>query len=336
MTQEIERFELRTRVEKWPLKAPFRIAGYSWDHHAALWVGVYRNGHLGQGEAAGVYYKSETADSMAQQLESLRDELEAGVSRDELQRMLPAGGARNALDCALWDLEAQIERRPAWEIAGMKKPKPLVTTFTCGADEPDKMAAAAIAYKGARAIKLKLLGDMSDLDRVRVVREARGDVWLAIDANQAFTPPLFRKLLPILLDSRVSLVEQPFPVGEEALVDEFRKHIPIAADESVQTLGDLDKVAEHFDIVNIKLDKCGGLTEGLAMARTARQMGLELMVGNMTGTSLAMAPAYLLGQMCKIVDLDGPVFLTQDRTFRAQYSDGFISFPDAAWGAASS
>jgi L-alanine-DL-glutamate epimerase-like enolase superfamily enzyme len=209
----------------------------------------------------------------------------------------------------------------------------LLTTFTVGANEPEKMAADARAYTHARAIKLKLTGEAVDADRVRAVRSARPEVWLGVDANQGFTPVSFAKLLPVLIESRVELIEQPFRVGQEEALAGLHAPIPIAADESAQSLADLPRLAGRFNVVNIKLDKCGGLTEALAMARKARTLGLRVMVGNMVGTSLAMAPAFLVGQLCHIVDLDGPVFLTSDRTPRVQYENGTITCPEAVWGA---
>jgi len=323
---------LRTKIEAWPLKAPFRITGHTWEQLDVLLVTLESDARVGRGEAAGVYYKNDKPASMIRQLEALRPRIEAGLSREGLQKMLPAGGARNALDCALWDLEAKVSGRPAWQIAGLAKPHPLRTTFTCSADEPQEMAASARAYKDARAIKLKLTGEPNDADRVRAVRAARADVWLGVDGNQGFTRASLGALMPTLVEARVELIEQPFPIGQEALLDDLSSPIPVAADESVQSLADIPGLVGRFRVVNIKLDKCGGLTEGLKMAKAARDLGLDTMVGNMIGTSLAMAPAYLLGQHCQVVDLDGPVFLKTDRENPVRYADGFIECPEALWG----
>lgn len=175
------------------------------------------------------------------------------------------------------------------------------------------MVAAAIAYNSAKAIKVKLTGDSRDAERVRAIRAARKDVWLGVDANQSFTRDSLERLMPTLLETRVKLIEQPFLVGQEGLPDGFNAPIPFAADESVQGLADLPGLVGRFNTVNIKLDKCGGLTEGLAMARAARELGLDVMVGNMIGTCVAMAPAFLVGQLCSVVDLDGPTSLMADR-----------------------
>jgi L-alanine-DL-glutamate epimerase-like enolase superfamily enzyme len=194
------------------------------------------------------------------------------------------------------------------------------------------MAATALAYRDARAIKLKLTGEPIDADRVRAVRSARPDVWLGVDGNQGFTRPALEKLLPVLVDTKVALIEQPLPIGQEALLDGLRSPIPLAADETVQSLADVASLLGRFQVMNIKLDKCGGLTEGLAMARTARELGLDVMVGNMLGTSLAMAPAFVLGQLCKVVDLDGPLFLAADRAAAVGYKGGYINCPPGLWG----
>jgi L-alanine-DL-glutamate epimerase-like enolase superfamily enzyme len=326
---------MRVEIEKWPLAAPFRITGHMFELLEFVLVSLEKDGHVGRGEAAGVYYRNDHAASMARQIESLRMTIEAGIDRDLLQNMLPAGGARNALDCALWDLEASLTGRAAWRNAGLNEPRPLLTTFTCVADEPEKMAATARAYTNARAIKLKLTGEPVDAERVPAVRESLPQVWLAVDANQGFTRASLERLMPVLIDARVALIEQPFPIGQDALLDGFQSPIPIAADESVQGLADVVGLAGRFNVLNIKLDKCGGLTEGLAMVRASRELGLDTMVGNMLGTSLAMAPAFLVGQLCNIVDLDGPIFLKTDRTNSVNYSDGFIVCPETLWGGAS-
>jgi L-alanine-DL-glutamate epimerase-like enolase superfamily enzyme len=265
-------------------------------------------------------------------IESQRTNIEAGIDREGLRQLLPPGGARNAVDCAMWDLEARLAGEPAWKLAGLGLPSPLVTTFTVGANPPEKMAEAAVAYRGARAIKLKLTGAAEDAERVRAVRRALPDVWLGIDANQGFTRASLEELLPVLLSAKVQLVEQPFPVGREADLDGLQCPIPLAADESVQDSADIAPLAGRFNVINIKLDKCGGLTEALTMAQLARKHGLDVMVGNMTGTALSTAPALLLGQLCKIVDLDGPIFLREDRKPGTVYADGTVWCDPAVWG----
>ena len=326
---------LDVAIEQWPLVAPMRITGYTFEVIDVLVVTLKREGYVGRGEAAGVYYTGDKPASMIKQIEALKTIVERGISRDAVSKILPPGGARNALDCALWDLEAKLSGHSVWKIAELEAPRPLLTTFTCSADEPDRMAASARDFRDARAIKLKLTGEPNDAERVCAVREARPDVWLGVDANQGLTHASLQRLMPVLSEMRVSLIEQPFPVGQEELLDGFQSPIPIAADESAQSLRDLPQLAGRFNVVNIKLDKCGGLTEGLAMVRAVRAHGLDAMVGNMSGTSLATAPAFLVGQLCNIVDLDGPIYLKADRAITVQYIDGFVTCPDALWGHAS-
>lgn len=313
---------------------PFRITGYVFDAMPATVV-TLRDGPLeGRGEAAGVYYQDDNPETMLATLEGLRDTIEAGLTRTALRDLLPPGGARNALDCALWELEARRAGVAVWQLAGLPATRPLLTTFTVSADSPETMASAAVAYTQAQAIKLKLTGDW-ELDglRVRAVRAARPEVWLAVDANQGYTPDTLARLMPVLLETEVSLIEQPFKRGEEHLLDGMDRPIPIAADESVLSLAEMDRVPGRFDVVNIKLDKCGGLTEGLLMVEKARDLGVQVMVGNMAGSSWAAAPAFVLGQHCDIVDLDGPIFLKQDRSPGVIYEDGYVDCPDAVWGA---
>jgi L-alanine-DL-glutamate epimerase-like enolase superfamily enzyme len=326
---------LDVRAEKLRLAAPFRISGYVFEATDAIVVTITQGGHRGRGEAAGVYYLNDNLDHMLGEIEAHRAEVEAGVDRAALRAMMPAGGARNAIDCALWELQATQAGRPVWELAGLKPPKPLVTTFTLGADTPEAMAEGARGLSGAKAIKLKLTGELDlDLARVRAVRAVRPDAWIGVDANQGFARRDLDRLVAALVDARISLLEQPLPRGCEDELQGFKSPVPIAADESALTLADVRGLAGRFDVVNIKLDKCGGLTEGLMMAEKARRMGLGVMVGNMVGTSLAMAPAFVLGQLSDYVDLDGPTFLAADRRPSVSYEKGEIFCGDEVWGAA--
>jgi L-Ala-D/L-Glu epimerase len=323
---------VRAEVERWPLKAPFHITGRTWEAIEVVVVTVSDGTHIGRGEAAGVYYLKDDVSNIIRQLEAARPAIEAGMDRPGLERLLPAGGARNAVDCALWDLEAQRSGQPVWQLAGLSPPTPLVTTYTVGAGPPEQMAATAHAFRDARALKLKLTGEAIDGQRVLAVREAQPEVWLAIDANQGFDRERLETLMPILLECRVELIEQPFKVGQEAWLDDLGSPIPIAADESVQTSADIESLADRFDVINIKLDKCGGLTEALRMVKLARAQDLEVMVGNMMGTVLSTSPAAVIGQLCRIVDLDGPLLLREDRTPGTVYRDGAVWCPEAAWG----
>ncbi|HKT42302.1 MAG TPA: dipeptide epimerase [Rhodanobacteraceae bacterium] len=324
--------KLHTAIEKRTLKSPFHITGYTFTGFDALVVTLREGGCIGRGEAQGVYYMHDNPPGMLDQIEALRDRIERGITRTELLDCLPPGGARNALDSALWDLEAKQTGMPVWKLAGSTTPQALTTTFTIGADEPAVMADHARAFGDAHALKLKLTDDEFNAERVRAVRAARPDVWIMVDANQGFTRDSLTHLLPALQQCRVALIEQPFPVGRENWLDGIERPIPIAADESVQDHTDLARLAGRVDTINIKLDKCGGLTEALAMASQARAMGFDLMVGNMSGSSLAMAPAFVLAQQCEVVDLDGPLYLREDCSPGARYEEGMIWCPGELWG----
>lgn len=329
---ERTRLTLSATVEKMAMTAPFHITGYTFTHVDTLVVRLRSRNHVGCGEGLGVYYHDDRPASMLKQVEAMRETIESGVTRQQLLTLLPPGGARNAIDCALWDLEAKQSGQPVWKLAGLNPPQPLLTTFTVGADEPHVMAQRAREFTQARAIKLKLTDDPHNASRVRAVRDACPDAWIMVDANQGFTRESLTELLPTLIDANVALVEQPFPVGNEAWLDGFDCPIPLAADESVQDHHDLQKVAGRVQVVNIKLDKCGGLTEALILAREARHLGFKLMVGNMGGSSWSMAPACVIGALCMVVDLDGPTFLLSDRSPAAIYEDGRILCPDEVWG----
>ena len=325
--------KLDYRVETHRLAAPFRISGYVFEASELVVVELSEGKHFGRGEAGGVYYLKDDAPHIVELLESNRAAIEACGSREELRQMLPPGGFRNAVDCAMWELEASRLGVAAYRLAGIFAPRPLVTTFTLGADEPEVMAQGARNYTHAKAIKIKLTGSLElDVARVRAVREARPNVWIGVDANQGYAIHDLGALVHAMGEQRVALIEQPLPRGSEAQLEGFESAIPIAADESVLGLDDVPGLVGRFQIVNIKLDKCGGLTEALMMADEARRLGLGVMVGNMVGTSWAMAPAFILGQLCDVVDLDGPTFLKEDRSPGVEYRDGQIWCPDEVWG----
>lgn len=325
---------LELHNEPLPMSAPFRIAGHVFEAMPATVV-TLRDGDLsGRGEAAGVYYNNDHPEAMLATLEALRPRIEAGLDRESLRSLLPPGGARNALDCALWELESQRAGVPVWTLAGLEQVRPLLTTFTVGADAPEVMADHAAAYTQARALKLKLTGEPElDAARVRAVRARCPGAWIGVDANQGYDAANLGALLPALVEANVELLEQPCVRGRESDLEGVERPLPFAADESILDLAELEARHHHFDVVNIKLDKCGGLTEGLMMARRARELGKQVMVGNMCGTSLAAAPAFVLGQFCDVVDLDGPIFLKQDRSPSVRYEDGTIFCGDEVWGA---
>ncbi|MBY8829446.1 dipeptide epimerase [Hephaestia mangrovi] len=315
------------------MREPFRISGYLFNSMPSLVATITEGDLVGRGEAAGVYYLGDDPDHMTAEIERVRDAIETGADLDVLQALLPAGGARNALDCALWELESRRTGQPVWRLAGVSAPRPLVTTFTLPADRPAVILERLATFPPVKALKLKLDGDLAaDTDRVRTVRGARPDIWLGVDANQGYDGDQLDALAAMLADAGVALLEQPIPRGSEHLLDGWRSPIPVAADESILDGTELEAHRHRFDVVNIKLDKCGGLTEALRMVAMARRMGLTVMVGNMAGSSLAMAPAYVIGQCCDIVDLDGAWFLTEDPDAAKLYTDGTFTVPEGFWG----
>ncbi|RJG15292.1 dipeptide epimerase [Massilia cavernae] len=309
------------------LKQPFSIAGYRFEQQEVLRVTARDGACHATGEATGVYYLGDTAQSMQRDLAAIDSACWRGIDRLTLQRMLPAGGLRNALDCALWQLEANRRQLPLHVLAKLPRTHALLTTMTVGVASPEDMALAASCYVGARAIKLKLDGSALDGERIRTVRRRCPQVRLLVDANQGWDMAHLESLLPAMLDCRVELIEQPLPVGADDDLRGYRCPIPVAADESFQQLSDLEEMTDKYQLVNIKLDKCGGLTEALQIAREAPRHGLGVMVGSMVGTSIAMAPAFVAGQGAWIVDLDAPLFLIGDAQPAAQYGNGEIDFP---------
>ena len=287
---------------------------------------------MGRGEGDGVYYLGESQESMLSQLESVRRQVEAGISRAELQDLLPAGGARNALDCALWDLEAKSSGQRIWNLLGIQ-PKTLTTVATVGMGTPEEMAARALEFARYPNLKIKL-DNNEPIRRLEAIRAARPDATLVIDVNQGWEYQNLIDYLPDLERLQVAMIEQPLRrAGDERLV-ELESSIPIGADESCLTLEEYHQVKNRYQVINIKLDKTGGLTEALRIVEAARTDGKQLMVGNMTGSSLSMAPAYVIGQFCSFVDIDGPLLLDSDIEHGLQYLDaGVVGLPaDRLWG----
>jgi len=333
----MSRLKFDVAVETLRLAEPFRISGFCFETAEVVYVTLDDGQYRGRGEAAGVYYMQDDLAHMTQALQRARPQIEAGPTRQQLRGILPPGGARAAVDAALWELEARRAGTTAWRLAGLTTVHPVRTTLTVSADTVEAMTARALKYAHAKAIKVKLTGELDlDLARVRSIRAARPDVWMGVDANQGYTLSALPALIRGLCEQRVLLLEQPLPRGRESDLQDFDSLIPIAADESVLSLAELPRAVGRFDVVNIKLDKCGGLTEGLMMAEEARRLGLEVMVGTMIGTSLATAPAFILAQQCSIVDLDGPTFLVRDRSPAVTYRDGDLFAGDDVWGAPSS
>ncbi len=324
--------QISLRTEHWPMLAPFRITGHVFTGLDCVVVEIAEAGHVGRGEAAGVYYLDDTAAKALEQIEAILPDLEAGLDRAALQSLLPPGGARNAIDCALWDLECKLTGQSIWTKAKLA-PRALTTCQTIGVlDTPEDTGKAATALAGYKLLKLKLSHDRP-IDRVRAVRAARPDARLVVDANQGFTLPLLQECLPEFAKCEVELVEQPLPRGDDGGLEGMPREVPICADESCLHRGEFDQAARRYDIINIKLDKTGGLTEALALADAVLERGLDVMVGNMLGTSLAMAPAFVVSQKARIADLDGPVALRSDRIGAMTYDHGVVApFTTELWG----
>lgn len=322
--------KLTVTHESWPMIRPFRIAYRTMSSVDMVVVTLEQDGFVGRGEGLEVVYKDETVDVMIRQIEGRRDVIEAGVSRDALYDHLPAGGARNAVDCALWDLECKRSGRTIWQRLDLA-PRRLHTVYTIGIDTPESMARNARTSTEA-TLKVKINAE-APVEQVAAVRGARPDARLIVDANQAFDLSELPGLISDLEPLGVEMIEQPLKVGADSDLEGFHSSIPLAADESCQTSADAAYVAARYQIANIKLDKTGGLTEALKLRDACQAAGLELMVGCMAGTSLAMAPAYVIGQSCRYVDIDGPLLQTADRDHALVYEAGDVSIPTPQlWG----
>lgn len=323
---------LEVAVERWPIAGRFTIARGS-RTEATVVVATIRDGaHVGRGECVPYARYGETVDGVVAAIESQWQTIQHGLDRGMLQEQLPAGAARNALDCALWDLEAKRRGQPAWALAGVPAPRPVTTAYTLSLGTPEAMRAAAEAARERPVLKVKL-GGAGDAARVRAVREAAPAATLIVDANEAWRADSVRENLAACEAAGVALIEQPFPADDDARLEHLRSSIPICADESFHDRTSFDAIAERYQAINIKLDKTGGLTEALQAARMARARGLQVMVGCMVGTSLAMAPAMLLAAEADFVDLDGPLLLAQDRVPGLHYAGSLVSPPEPAlWG----
>ena len=324
---------MTVRRVDWPYRSTFRISYKTRTHAETVMVELADGPHVGRSEATGVSYHGETADLLAAQVEAVRDRVEEGLARDELQGLLGPGGARNALDCALWDLECKQQGRRAWEIAGTVEPLPLRTAFTLSLDAPGAMAAAAAAASPYPLLKLKLGAGDDDVERVKAVRRARPEARLIVDANQAWTIEQLASYASALMRLDVLLIEQPLPADRDEALRDFDSPIALCADESCQTAASLPALSGKYEYVNIKLDKAGGLTEALRLRETARSAGFRIMVGCMGGSSLGVAPAFLVGQGADVVDLDAPLLTASDCSFAVRYNNGVMHVPaKELWG----
>lgn len=326
---------LEVRHESWPIAGVFTISRGSRTSAEVVVATLTdaRSGRRGRGECVPYARYGETVDGVMAEISALSSALAQGrIDRKALQGALHPGAARNALDCAFWDLEAKTRGLPVWRLAGLSEPAPVVTAETLSLAEPEAMAEAARAKAGRPLLKLKL-GSEGAIARVSAVRAARPDATLIVDANEALPPAELESTLAALADLGVALVEQPLPAGKDDILAGIDSPVPLCADESAHTSADIARLAALYDLVNIKLDKTGGLTEAIAMAAAARAAGLGIMTGCMVGTSLAMAPAILLTPEARFVDLDGPVILARDRDYGLAYAGGKVSPPvPDLWG----
>jgi len=326
--------ELSVTIERWPLAGAFTISRGS-KTEAVVVVAELKNGtHRGRGESVPYARYGESPDGIVAAIEAMRPALRRGLSRAELQGAMPAGAARNALDCAYWDVNAKAAGRPVHELAGLVVPKPRITAYTISLAAPAAMAAAAEQAAARPLLKVKLGGaDGRDGERIAAVRRSAPGAELIVDANEGWTGDNLAANLAACADAGVTLIEQPLPEGKDAVLKQIKRAIPICADESVHDRASLDALAGKYDAVNVKLDKTGGLTEALALAAEAERRGFAIMVGCMVATSLAMAPALLVAQRARVVDLDGPLLLAKDRAEGLRY-DGSLVYPAPAalWG----
>jgi L-alanine-DL-glutamate epimerase-like enolase superfamily enzyme len=319
------------REEVWPLKQTFRISRGSRSEARVVVVSVNDGSQTGRGEAVPIKRYGQSVESVLAQIESVKRA--KALDRHQLQELLPAGAARNALDCALWDLEAKISGRRVWELANIPIVPEVETSFTISLDTPEKMAASARGYGAPGPLKLKLGGDDVDLTRVEAVREAAPAARLLIDANESWSPDHYKSIVPALKRLGVGLIEQPFPADADEILETLDHPVPVCADESCHTCADLPRLKNRYDVVNVKLDKTGGLTEGMLLIKRARESEFKLLIGCMVGTSLSMAPARVLASSADWVDLDGPLLLTHDRDHGLSYPNGKICIPaPELWG----
>jgi L-alanine-DL-glutamate epimerase-like enolase superfamily enzyme len=323
---------LTVAVERWPIAGGFTISRGA-KHEAELVVATIDDGsHQGRGECVPYGRYGESVDGVVETIEALAPKIAQGLARAELASLLPPGAGRNALDCALWDLQAKTSGVSAAEIAGLAPLQPVVTALTISLASPKEMAARAEAARDYPLLKLKLGGD-GDAARFSAVREAVPDSRLIADANEAWRAEDLERLLRAAADASVELVEQPLPAGADGILEHIVRPVPICADESSHDRRGLAAIALRYDAVNIKLDKTGGLTEALATVASARALGLKIMAGCMVATSLSMAPALLVAQDADFVDLDGPLLLASDREPGLVYRSGKISPPSSGlWG----
>ncbi|PHZ86524.1 N-acetyl-D-Glu racemase DgcA [Paremcibacter congregatus] len=323
---------LKIQKEIWPLDGSFTISRVSMTKSYTLVVELQDGAHIGRGECEPHESDPLQMEAVEKSIEALRPLIEEGLTRVEMNLLFPAGPARNALDCAMWDLEAKKAGKRAWDLAGVTMPPSLVTAYTICLETPEEMAAKAAKHQDRALLKLKL-GASGSLARVAAVRQAAPEARLIVDANEAWSYGELCRLADPLADYGVELIEQPLPAGADQALENYQGSVPLCADESCLDRSSLTDVKSRYGFINIKLDKTGGLTEALLLAEEAQALGLRIMVGCMTGTSIAMAPAMIIGAMAEFCDLDGPLLLAKDRSPGLRYEHSSVYAPDREmWG----
>lgn len=323
---------LAARIERWPIAGSFTISRGAKTEAITVVAEVSRGGLTGRGECVPYPRYGETPEATLAALQAMQEPVAGGLDRQALQAAMPAGAARNALDCALLDLEAKTSGRRIWDLLGRPAPRACITAYTISLGSPEAMAAATARAAHRPLLKIKLGGECDGM-RIAAVRKAAPESELIVDANEAWTADTLERNLADCAQAGVTLVEQPLPAGRDAALARIRRPLAICADESVHDRTSLDGLRERYDAVNIKLDKTGGLTEALAMADAAQALGFQIMIGCMVATSLAMAPAMLLAQQARFIDLDGPLLLARDRDGGLRYDGSLVYPPEAAlWG----
>ncbi|TCU11852.1 N-acetyl-D-Glu racemase DgcA [Rhizobium sullae] len=323
---------LEIQMNSFPIAGTFTISRGAKTSADVITCILAENGKRGWGECVPYRRYGETMEGVAAQIEAARPLIEAGISGEDLLSAMPPGAARNAVDCAIWDLEAKRGGKSVAERIGLASPKPLTTAYTISLGEPEIMAAQARAYAARALLKVKV-GTGDDESRMRAVREAAPNSIIMLDANEGWPEDTLEHHLRIAAEMKIALVEQPLPAGRDEMLAEIERPVLVCADESVHHTGDLASLRDRYDAINIKLDKTGGLTEALAMKREAQRLGFQIMLGCMVGTSLAMAPAALLAQDAEFVDLDGPLLLARDRQPGLRYTDSLVWPPEPSlWG----
>lgn len=327
--------KLTIEVESWPISGEFRISRGAKTEANVVVVTIEEDGHIGRGECVPYQRYRETVEYTVTLIEAARPHIEAGLELEDLKSIMKVGStARNAVDSALWDLRAKLTGIPVWKHLGIKKPEPSITCTTISLASPEEMAAKATELKDSNRLKMKLGGELEDIERIRAVRAVRPDAQIFADGNEGFEPEVFLQVLPQLEKFNLEMLEQPLRAGSDAIIETLKTNIPICADESIHTRIDLEQVTRrNYSAINIKLDKCGGISEAMFVAQEGRKRGMKIMLGCMVCTSLSLAPIMSIASLADWLDLDGPLFLKKDRVPGIKY-DGHLVYPPTPdfWG----